>query len=369
MSRTFLPTSCKFFLGLLASAIAIAGSLNAQEAHPQALASASATSVGVFSSGQPFLSLLDDVTIKNQPNSDDYYSQVAQCKLNAPVDLDSDVVDEAPPKSEDNWATLLTYACNDKTCNNCPSFTFTNSSQSRSIKSCNRDDGPSSDCPESCFGCVAQTPNRKSEAYCDQMAQLLATTLYSSQASFEAKSSAIESAMSMVAEKSLADAELQIAELKAAHQKEINQLQGKLLSAQDQTESLAQIMSWLRPIYTNQNRNYRQLQRLSADQDGQPKNDLSKLETSNPITNRLSLPSSAQMANKLLADHREMEIARLKKELEIIDARLSRLVVKPFKRASHLEPVYVPKQQLVPIHDLPQRHTLLEKLEPARRIR
>ena len=376
MSRTFIVTSCRFFLGLLASATVIAGGLDVQQTHAQALISAPVTSVEMDPEERLLLTLLDDVTINNHSDSDDYYSIAAKCQLNAPVDLDPEVVNEPPPSSEpeDDWLDLLTFTCDDEACSDCSSLTFANSPPCSSIKSCSWESESTSEYPEGYSDFIVQPAHTKSETYSDQVAELLATTLHSSQASFEAKSDAIKSAMNMVVEKTLADAEAEIAELKATHQKEIYQLQGKIVSAKDQTESYAQIMSWLRPIYTNQNRNYRQLQLLSANRDEKPESDLPKLETSNykkanPINNRHLLPSNAQVASKLLADYREAEIAKLKKELEIIDARLSRLVVKPLQRASHLEPVYVPKQQLVPIHDLPQRYSRLNGLEPIQKDR
>jgi len=203
--------------------------------------------------------------------------------------------------------------------------------------------------------------------------QLLATTLKSSEASFEAKIAATKSAMEMVAEKTLDDAEIKIAELQAQHQNEIKLLQEQLVLAKDQSKSFDQVVSWLRPIYTNQNRNYRQLQELTAAQNKQAQKDLpetktSALEKPNPIDRNI-LPSSVKMASKALADNRAGEISKLKQELEVIDARLSRLVVQPTQRASHLEPVYVPKGQLVPILDVPKRHSLPKKLEPSQRFR
>lgn len=359
MSQTFILNSFRFFTGLLASATVLAFSLDAQETHAQALLSSPSASAGTLPKGQPFLSLLDDVTdvtVENQSSSIGYFSKVAQCQLNAPIPQEPELIEEAPPESFD-WANLLMYPCIDENCAGNSSLTFTNSPPSHSIKSCNS-------------SCIAQAEKENSEAFCDQIAKFLMTTLQSSQASVEAKSKAVKSAMDMVEEKTMADAALQISELKAAHQQEINQLQKQLLSAKNQNETIAQLMSWLRPIYSSQGRNYRQLQRPSTWQDELSEYDYSNqerpvLKDTNPITNRRLLPSSAQMASKLMENQRQAEIARLKRELEIIDAQLSRLVAKPFQRAPHLEPVYVPSQQLVPIRDLPPRHTRLENQEPS----
>lgn len=367
MSQTFILDSFRFFIGLLASTTILAVSLDVQETDAQVLISAPANSAGILPKGQPFLSLLDDVTVKNQPNSFGYFSKVAQCQLNAPVVPETEVIDEAPPESLD-WATLLMYSCTDKDCADCSSFTFTNSPLGDNYAVCDWTCGSTTDLSQGCPSCDSQTIQGASKAYCEQIAEFLMTTLQSSQASVEAKRKAVKSAMSMVQEKTLVDAELQISKLKAAHQKEINQLQEQLLSARDQSESIALLMSRLRPIYSNQIHSYRQLERPPVYQDGLPEYDFSKLERSgfedtNPITNRRLLPSSAQMASKLMEEQRQAEIARLKRELEIIDARLSRLVVKPLQRAAQLEPVYVPNQQLVPIRDLPPRHTRLENLD------
>ena len=359
MSRIYTLTSYKFLLGLLVSVIVMAGVFDAQETHAQTPVPAPSISGKIVPVFQSFPASLDDVAVDDLEGEDCYFSNEAQCHLNAPNEFDSEVIEEAPPEtdSEDDWATLLTFTCTDKTCEDCNRLTFTNSPRIGGFKSCSWE-------------------SEEPEDYCDQVAELLITTLQTSQASEEAKSNAIKSAMSMVAAKNLADVELQISELKAAHQREINQLQTQLLSANHQAESIAQIKSWLRPIYTNQNRNYRQLQELAADlaeQTKQPVMEFSKLETpdldrSNLIASRQQLPSSAKMASKLLAEQRDAEIARLKHELEVIDARLARMVVKPLQRASHLEPVYVPKGQLVPLTDKPNRHSL-DKLQPVQRIR
>lgn len=379
MSRIFAPNRFRFLLGLLSWAMLIAVGLDVQESRAQELIPTSTAPTGFLPKGQPFLSLLDDVTVEDRTG---YFSNEAQCQLNAPLTPQAEVIDQAPPEASYDWAALLTYscgnmACDDMACGNCSTYIFTNDDDPASYgnKSCNWESDLSSGYPER-FSLFYndQTPKRKTEDYCDQIAKLLATTLHNSQASPDAKNCAIRSAMGMVEEKMSADAALKISELKAAHQLEINQLQRQLLSASDNTESIAQIMSWLRPVYSNQNRTDRQLRRPFNVSAMRPENDLSKLESTgmddtNPITNRRLLPSSAQMANKLMAEQRQSEIARLRKELAIIDARLSRLVKKPSQRDSQLEPVYVPNQQLVPLHDLPQRRARFEDPESSLRYR
>ena len=378
MSRIFEFSGGGFFLGLLACAFLTTSALTAQETTVEHHAPAPPIPGFLAVSGQPFHSLLDDVTIKSEPYEDGYFSFVAQCQLNAPNDpaaaneTDSDVSDET------EWAALLTYGCDEKKCNGCSNLTFTNSPQSNQFRSCQ-----------------SQPSEKDSEDYCEQVSQLLATILKGSPASFEAKSSAIETAMQMVAQKTLADNELRINELKMAHQKEIGQLQDQLLEAKGRKESLNQVMAWLRPIYDNQNRNYQQLQKLTAVKKNQlppfrlPEIDNLErfVETSVPGSwmcggeergssprklDRSLIPSSARMASKTLAENREAEIAKLKQELQRIDARLSKLLNQSAKRsvqtATHLQPVFVPEEQLVPILQTPERHSALRRLEPTQRL-
>ena len=271
-------------------------------------------------------------------------------------------------ETEADWAELLTYTCNDKGCNGCSNLTFTNSpkSQCQIVPSEN------------------ESAQEKSEDFCEQISQLLATTLDGSQASFEVKSEAIETAMQMVAEKTLADAELQINELKIAHQKQVDQLENQLLEAKDQRESIDQVLSWLRPIYFNQNRNYQHLQQLTAAKNQPIPYRLPQVENTERYGkdnrtahkfDRSLVPSSAKMASKSLAENREAEIAKLKQELQRIDSRLSKLVNqsenqfedKAVQTVNHLQPVYVPNEKLVPIPNAPERHSALRRLAPTQR--
>jgi len=236
MSRNLKCSGCGFFLGLMAYALLMTNTLAAQKTTDKHPAPAPAIPGVQAINGHPFSSLLDDVTIKPQPYADGYFSFVAQCQLNAP--LDSAAVtnaNSAQSETEATWAELMTYTCNDKTCN-ASNLTFTNSPNSNLSPSC------------SVHSCTDESAQAKSEDFCEQISQLLATTLDGTQASFEAKSEAIETAMQMVAEKTRADAELELSEIKKAHQNQIDQLQGQLLETKHQGESIDLVLSWLRRL-------------------------------------------------------------------------------------------------------------------------
>jgi len=78
------------------------------------------------------------------------------------------------------------------------------------------------------------------------------------------------------------------------------------------------------------------------------------------------------MASKSLADKREAEIAKLKQELKRIDSRISKLVNQsenqPIQTATHLQPVYVANEQLVPILNVPERHSAARSLDSTQRL-
>lgn len=364
MSRNLNRSGCGFFMGLMAGAFLMTSTLAAQETTAKHPAPAPAIPGVQALNDHPFSSLLDDVTIEPQPYANGYFSFVAQCQLNAP--LDSAAVtnaNSAQSETEATWAQLMTYTCNDKNCNN-SNLTFTNSPSSNLSPNCNT------------HSCTDESAQSKSEDFCEQISQLLATTLDGTQASFEAKSEAIETAMQMVAEKTRANAELEFSEIKKAHQNQIDQLQEQLLELKNQGESLDLVLSWLRPIYANQNRNYQQLQQLAQSKTQPNPYHLSLVKPlgKKPTFNfdRSLIPSSAQMASKSLADKREAEIAKLKQELKKIDSRLSELVNQSenqrVQTATHLQPVYVPNEQLAPILNVPERHSAAQNLDSTQQL-
>ena len=124
MSRIFAPNRFRFLLGLLSWAMLIAVGLDVQESRAQELIPTSTAPTGFLPKGQPFLSLLDDVTVEDRTG---YFSNEAQCQLNAPLTPQAEVIDQAPPEASYDWAALLTYpcgnmACDDMACGNCSTY-------------------------------------------------------------------------------------------------------------------------------------------------------------------------------------------------------------------------------------------------------
>jgi len=137
MSRNLNRSGCGFFMGLMAGAFLMTSTLAAQETTAKHPAPAPAIPGVQALNDHPFSSLLDDVTIEPQPYANGYFSFVAQCQLNAP--LDSAAVtnaNSAQSETEATWAQLMTYTCNDKNCNN-SNLTFTNSPSSNLSPNCN----------------------------------------------------------------------------------------------------------------------------------------------------------------------------------------------------------------------------------------
>ncbi len=376
MSRIFSFSSFGFFLGLLVWGTATANTSWAKQKSSEHWTPAPPVPSQMDSCGQPFLSLLDDVTIQN-PRDENFFSIVARCELNAPNDSDPKTTStcsvhcaasKAKIDDELEWATLLTYSCDDKTCSDCPPLVFTNSPPSYGRLSClggvgsGTGSSKTSACdtdnyPQSAGDSILD----QSESYCGQVSKLLATTINSSQASFEAKSEAIELAMQMVADKTRADAELKINEIKAVHQKQIVQLQNQLLAAKD-----SQMHQLITKDEEPQGQHLTNL--------GHPFccGDATSIEKPTPVFDRSRIPSSSsRLASKMLADNRANEIVKLKQEIDLINARLNRLVNRPVRPATHLEPVYVPQKELLPIRDTPERHSYrrLEPSPPLKRLR
>lgn len=329
--------------------------------------------------GQTFHALIDDVIVrKPSVKTAEYYSQAIGCWLKGPAELptttsqlnsdhpnaDSESgpiqLDGTPEFMDDKdeeaeWATLLTCHCPEKRCvgNECqsasPTITESPACRSTQCTGC-----PDSNCPADIFTQPTATEN---ETFCNQVAQLLANTLENSETTPEAKKRAIESAMKMVADNATAVSE---AKLKDAHKREIKNLQFQLDQASDQAASIEQIKSWLRPIYSNQNRNFEQMKLMNATQLSMNQS-LRFGQFSRPAVTTLYPSATTRKTNEAIkhspyvprVDNETAELARLRAQLDAVNRRIEKLQSKPVQQASYLEPVYVPNRRLDPIYSTP----------------
>ncbi len=242
--------------------------------------------------------------------------------------------------------------------------------------------------PSTANGSSSSLVTDQVESYCLNMAKLLAASLTSESTNSQAqdqlatRQQAIESAMLMVAETAAAKAEAKIAKLEAAHQASIYRLQTQLNEMAAQSNAVGQLREWLGPIYTNQNRNYQQMQLVAAN-NATMNRTLSLLEkqielaktnhvgqmirnhtiasadyiTSDPVETTpkivVNQPVDVPPKDERSASPQDnsTEIQRLQSQLSELQSRLDQLQSNPVRSAGHLEPVFTPDKPLRPIYD------------------
>ncbi len=230
--------------------------------------------------------------------------------------------------------------------------------------------------------CQACCPNPEEDmtSHCQLMAKLLAIAIQDQAQSDDARRQVIEAALLMIAETSEAKAQAKIARLEASHQKQLTDLRSQLEQSNPPSSSVSQIREWLGPIYTNQNRNFHQLQTMAAN--GQSLNrQVGLLERKIDAVNQ-SLPAQT-IQNRLYGEamparsknHRKAEVIRplhqrdqkeigqtqrirsselanqLRQEIHELQNRLKILQSQTVRPANHLEPVFNPDQPLRPLYN------------------
>ena len=289
----------------------------------------------------------------------------APCTGDCPTDCCATCADSCDVSSDElSDQCSCNSSCNDGTC-------------------CIQSAGNHVDCCDGCdlavCGSLATEQNDDPiQKYCRQMAALLAVSLRTSSASedgdrsVELQQKAIEAAMLMVAETAEANSHVKIAELEATHQETVSSLQVQINQLSAGATSVSQLREWLGPIYTNQNRNYQQMQLVSAN-NATMNRTLSLLEKqieranekqqSQTIRNHTiakadyitSVPVNSMPANNANRQYAQAqnvnadEIKRLKSQILELQSRLEKLHSDSVQRAGHLEPVFTPDQPLKPI--------------------
>ena len=218
------------------------------------------------------------------------------------------------------------------------------------------------------------------KSHCQLMAKLLAIAIQDQEQSNDARRQVIEAALMMIAETSEAKAQLKIAKLEATHQKQLSELRSELKKSNSPPSSVSQIREWLGPVYTNQNRNFHQLQTMAADNQslsqkvGLLERKIDAVNQSLPprtIHNRLYGESlSARSKNHGQAeatgpphqrDQKDWgqpnrispseQARRLRQEIHDLQNRLKVLQQEAVRPANHLEPVFNPDQPLRPLYN------------------
>lgn len=101
------------------------------------------------------------------------------------------------------------------------------------------------------------------EDYCNQMSKLLSDTLSSDSLSGHEKTAAIESAMKLAVINAQIAAEAKIVQIKANHESELAILRGRLMQYSYIESNQRKLFQWLSPIYSNVNRNFQQIEKMS----------------------------------------------------------------------------------------------------------
>ena len=224
-------------------------------------------------------------------------------------------------------------------------------------------------------GCESAT-----DEYCRQMAGLLVVTLNGSKADADAQRRAIETALKMVSENAQVQSEARFAKLESKYEKSMAKMQEQIGRLALEHNSVDQFKDWLRPIYASQNRNAEQIQSLVASNAslnnsiglmGQRIANLAPAPRANePLDMRFAQPHQQKSENRYLdvaisqfqkaayekaayekaayEKAETIEIENLRQQIANLDRQLE-LLMKPNRRADHLEPIFTPDQPLAPL--------------------
>jgi hypothetical protein len=193
--------------------------------------------------------------------------------------------------------------------------------------------------------------------YCDQMADLLSITLKGSQSNPDAQRRAIETALKMVSENATSVSESRIAELEVEQERLVVQMSRYINRASDHSQLFAQYKTWLQPIYLSQNRTHEQLMAISASHDNLKKTirhleqQITHAVNEPDVSEPVLLPEPSVVRNRHAAYEKAqaLEAENLQKQLKALQTRIKELHPNPIRPASHLEPIYNPKQRLKPV--------------------
>jgi hypothetical protein len=191
------------------------------------------------------------------------------------------------------------------------------------------------------------------DQYCEQVATMLITTLNGSKDNPQAQQRAIQTALTMVAEKSNLMAQVETDKLQKSHHQSLKQILMEH-ARKGQPGFVADNKSVLEPIYATQFRNSQQLEKLNDINQSvmQSLLALEKKFASFTMMQRAKLSGAEvkRMMDSLEEEKaREKELARLHGELQVLDQRIQQLQAKPVRPANHLEPIYLPTQPLKPM--------------------
>ena len=216
------------------------------------------------------------------------------------------------------------------------------------------------------------------KSHCQLMAKLLSFALHEGDQTREDQCKVIEAALMMIAETSEAKAQARISRLEVIHQKQLTGLQHPLKNSPE-TNSVSQFREWLGPIYTNQNRNFHQMQSLATNSQNLNRTVRMlerKIEAAKPwtppqkIQNQLySESDSSGIGNRnrienagMLEQRSQNEVVQrnridsseqanqLRQEIHDLQQRLKVLQQEAVRPVNHLEPVFTPDQPLKPLY-------------------